>query len=773
MTKLNPSGTALVYSTYLGGTNGVAGDAIAVDAAGSAYVTGTAHSTNFPTTPGDFQTTYGGNGDAFVTKLNPKGTALVYSTYLGGTSYDYGYGIAVDGAGNAYVTGYTASSDFPTTPGAFQTTYAGGNGDAFVTKLNPKGTALVYSTYLGGSDSDGGYGIAVDSAGNAYVTGYTASTDFPTTPGAFQTTFGGNGDAFVTKLNPTGTALVYSTYLGGTRGDLGLGIAVDSAGNAYVTGYTASSDFPTTPGAFQTTYGGNQDAFVTKLNPKGTALVYSTYLGGTSGDFGLGIAVDSAGNAYVTGGTEFTDFPTTAGAYQTTYGGTYDAFVAKFAFEVQSTTTTVVSSVNPSSFGQAVTLTATVTANAPGSGSPTGTVTFYVGPVNPADQIGTGTLSSSSGVMTATLSTSSLPVGTDTITATYSGDGNFLTSTGTLTITINQSIIVLDPSAGGALSLTGNASINIPGVVYVDSGSSTALSASGNAQVTASVIDVHGSVQKKGNASLSPTPITGAQTLADPLSGLALPSTSGMKNYGTENLSGNSSGTIQPGIYKQITVSGNAKLKMSAGVYIIEGGGFSVSGNAGVSGSGVMIFNAGSNYPSTGGSYGSISLSGNGSYSLSPLSSGTYAGIVIFQPKDNTHALSVSGKASGVTGAIYAPAAQLAESGNGQLNAALVVDTLTVGGKGVVDSLPLVAISSAVGPTVTTQDLNIADPPAGTDPQPARPHPQVIPPAVIPAPSSLSSGLMALDLALADGSTTEGWFRGIRDGFRFSRASRS
>ena len=339
---------------------------------------------------------------------------------------------------------------------------------------------------------------------------------------------------------------------------------MDSAGNAYVTGYTASTDFPTTPGAFQTTYGGNQDAFVTKLNPTGTALVYSTYLGGTSGDYGLGIAVDTAGNAYVTGGTESTDFPTTAGAYQTTYGGTYDAFVAKFAFEVQSTTTTVVSSVNPSSFGQAVTLTATVTANAPGSGSPTGTVTFYVGPVNPADQIGTGTLSSSSGVMTATLSTSSLPVGTDTITATYSGDGNFLTSTGTLTITINQSIIVLDPSAGGALSLTGNASINIPGVVYVDSGSSTALSASGNAQVTASVIDVHGSVQKKGNASLSPTPITGAQTLADPLSGLALPSTSGMKNYGTENLSGNSSGTIQPGIYKQITVSGNAKLKMSS-----------------------------------------------------------------------------------------------------------------------------------------------------------------------------------------------------------------
>jgi hypothetical protein len=186
-----------------------------------------------------------------------------------------------------------------------------------------------------------------------------------------------------------------------------------------------------------------------------------------------------------------------------------------------------------------------------------------------------------------------------------------------------------------------------------------------------------------------------------------------------------------------------------------------------------MIVNAGSKYPTTGGTYGSIALGGNGSYNLSPLSTGAYAGIVIFQPGDNANALSVSGNASGMTGAIYAPAAQLAESGNAQLDAALVIDTLTVGGNGVVNSLPLVALSSVVGPTVTTQDLNIADPPAGTDPQPARPHPQVIPSAVIPAPSSLSSGLMALDLALADGSTTEGWFRGIRDGFRFSRASRS
>ena len=232
-----------------------------------------------------------------------------------------------------------------------------------------------------------------------------------------------------------------------------------------------------------------------------------------------------------------------------------------FAVTPDGTTTQLASSANPSSFGQAVTFTAMVTANAPGSGSPTGTVTFYVGPVNPADQIGsTGTLSSSSGVMTASVSTSSLPVGTDTITATYSGDGDFLTSTGTLTITINQSIIVLDPSAGGALSLAGNACINVPGVVHVDSSSSSALSASGNAQVKAAVIDVHGKVQRSGNASFSPAPVTGAPILANPLASLALPSTSGMTNYGSESLSGNCSATIKPGIYSQISVSGNAKL---------------------------------------------------------------------------------------------------------------------------------------------------------------------------------------------------------------------
>jgi hypothetical protein len=330
VSKLNAAGTALVYSTFLGGSLADEGFAIAVDGAGNAYVTGDTQSSNFPTTAGAFQTVFGGN-DAFVTKLNATGTALVYSTFLGGSnSTDVGRGIALDAAGNAYVTGVTLSTDFPTTPGAFQHTFAGGFFDAFVTKLNVAGTALVYSTFLGGSLADEGFAIAVDAAGSAYVTGETNSTNFPTTAGAFQTTLGtGNPqDAFVTKLNATGTSLVYSTFLSGSSGSVGEGIAVDAAGSAYVTGEGGPS-FPTTPGAFQTTYGGNLDAFVTRLNATGTGVVYSTFVGGSSEDRGDGIALDAAGNAYVTGQTSSGNFPTTPGAFQPTFGGggSADAFV--------------------------------------------------------------------------------------------------------------------------------------------------------------------------------------------------------------------------------------------------------------------------------------------------------------------------------------------------------------------------------------------------------------------------------------------------------------
>ncbi len=248
-----------------------------------------------------------GSSNAFVAKLNPTGSALVYSTYLGGSGTDYGNGIAVDSSGNAYLTGTTASPNFPTL-NPFQPNLAGIT-NGFVAKLNATGSALVYSTYLGGSHSDTGYSIAVDSSGNAYVCGMTGSFDFPVTANALQTMMAGYLSAYVTKLNAAGTALLYSTFLGGNEYDAGHSIAVDSAGNAYVTGYTSSGTFPRS-NPFQASLAGAQNAFVSKLNPAGSALVYSTYLGGDSYDSGNSIVVDSSGSAYVTGYTESANFPT-------------------------------------------------------------------------------------------------------------------------------------------------------------------------------------------------------------------------------------------------------------------------------------------------------------------------------------------------------------------------------------------------------------------------------------------------------------------------------
>ncbi len=335
VTKLNASGSALIYSTLIGGGGNDNGTAIAIDSTGNAYVTGVAggQAPIYPTTAGAFQTTYGGGLlDVFVTKLNASGSALIYSTLISGGGTDSANGIAIDSTGNAYVTGQTGGSapPYPTTPGAFQTTNRGAN--VFVTKLNADGSALIYSTFIGGSGLDFGNGIAIDPTGNAYLTGSTSSVDFPTTPGAFQTTNNsnsGNNDVFVTKLNAGGSALIYSTYIGGVLGDLGNGIAIDSTGNAYVTGSTSSPAYPTTAGAFQTTRSGSSDVFFTKLNASGSALIYSTYIGGTNDDVGTAIAIDSNGNAYLTGFTLSTNYPTTAGAFQTTNNGPSDVFVTK------------------------------------------------------------------------------------------------------------------------------------------------------------------------------------------------------------------------------------------------------------------------------------------------------------------------------------------------------------------------------------------------------------------------------------------------------------
>ena len=338
VTKLNAAGSALIYSTYLGGTGHEGGFfRIALDAAGNAYVAGHTDSADFPITPGAFQSTFVGNVAAYVTKLDPAGSALVYSTYLGGSSIQIGgsffkqtISIAVDSAGNAHVAGGTTSNTFPTTPGAFQPVFGGGLADAYVTKFDATGSALLYSTYLGGGGFEQAWGIALDVAGNAYVTGSTSSNDFPVSAAAFDTVLDGNSDAFVTKLNATGSALAYSTYLGGSLDEGGAGIAVNSLGEAHVTGSTTSMNFPVTAGAPQTAFGGGfTDSFITKLNASGAALVYSTYLGGTSDDDGFGIALDAAGNAYVTGQTSSTNFPTTPGAFQTSFGGVADAFVVK------------------------------------------------------------------------------------------------------------------------------------------------------------------------------------------------------------------------------------------------------------------------------------------------------------------------------------------------------------------------------------------------------------------------------------------------------------
>jgi hypothetical protein len=319
----------LIYSTYLGGSDGDFGQGIAVDSSGNVYVMGTTGSSNFPTaTPYD-PTYNGGLDDVFATKLSSTGNSLVYSTYLGGTDFDKGWAIAVDDSGSAYLTGQTQSINFPT-HNAYDGSFNGGI-DVFVTKLSSQGDSLVYSTYLGGSDYEYGYGIAVDGSRNAYVTGNTYSTNFPT-QNPYQTYQGpaNSADAFATKFSASGTSLIYSTYLGGNGYDAGWGIAVDSSDNAYVAGSTGSSNFPT-QNPYQTSQGGG-DAFVTKLSTSGNSLVYSTYLGGSDGDFGLSIAVDGSGSAYVTGKTRSANFPT-LNPYQAYQGptGYADVFVTKLS----------------------------------------------------------------------------------------------------------------------------------------------------------------------------------------------------------------------------------------------------------------------------------------------------------------------------------------------------------------------------------------------------------------------------------------------------------
>jgi hypothetical protein len=325
--KLNAAGTALIYATYIGGRGDDRAAGIAVDSLGQVYVTGSTASVDFPLAAA-IRTTLGGGRDAFALKLNATGNALLYSTYLGGSNYDAGTAIAVDASGNAYIAGDTMSADFPVSNAA-QGTF-GGQVDAFVTKLTSAG-ALSFNTFVGGAGAEHSGGIAVDANGNSYLAGGTFSTNFPVaTP--IQPANRGGQDAFVTKINAAGSVFVYSTYLGGSGGSAGApeqanAIALDASGNVYIAGVTNSTNFPVTSGSFQASYNGFQDAFVTKINATGSALVYSSYLGGTGFDWANGIAVDASGNAYVAGFTSSFDFVTVSGV-QAGFNGLYDAFIS-------------------------------------------------------------------------------------------------------------------------------------------------------------------------------------------------------------------------------------------------------------------------------------------------------------------------------------------------------------------------------------------------------------------------------------------------------------
>lgn len=333
VSKFNGGLTNLLASTFLGGAlNHERASSIVIDAGGNIYVAGSTYSTDFPTTRGSYDAAGNGRWDVFVSKFNNGLTSLLASTFLGGKADDCGYAIAIDAGGNVFVTGETISSDFPATPGAYDTSYNGGYYDVFVSKFNSDLTRLLASTFLGGSSGDYGRAIAVDGTGNVFVTGNTWPKDFPVTPGSYNTSYnGGNDDAFVSKLNNGLTNLLASTFLGGYSNDFGKTIAVDTSGNVYVAGETVSPNFPTTDVAYATAHKReSKDVFVSKFNNQLTRLSASTLLGGDSHDYGKAIAIDAGGNVYVAGSTNSTNFPTKPDAYDTTSNGESDVFVSKF-----------------------------------------------------------------------------------------------------------------------------------------------------------------------------------------------------------------------------------------------------------------------------------------------------------------------------------------------------------------------------------------------------------------------------------------------------------
>lgn len=336
--KLNASGTALLYATYIGGANNEEGGGIAINSAGEAYITGYTKSSGFPVTAGAYDVTYNGAGnyhDAFFLKLNGAGSALLYSTFLGGSLHnDNGNAVCINSSGDAVIAGNTSSANFPVTAGAYQVAH-GGASDVFICQISPSGNGpadLIYSTFIGGSAAENAYGLKLTSAGEPVACGYSQSLNFPVTTGSPLLTHSGSNDAVLIKLNSSGSQLLYSTYLGGTEAEIAKDVFIDNTGHVYLTGYTASPDFPVTQGAYDTSHNGGSartviksDVFVTKVNLQGNGMadiLYSTFVGGTENEGGSGIAVNNKGEVFVSGTTSSPDFPVTSCAYDLSYNAT-------------------------------------------------------------------------------------------------------------------------------------------------------------------------------------------------------------------------------------------------------------------------------------------------------------------------------------------------------------------------------------------------------------------------------------------------------------------